>query len=290
MEMFGAVLTSNDALLLGAYDFHDYGIRLDSNSGGYIEERVKDLSKWAKFAHAQDKPLFVSEFGTGDFPESPADERPNSPDNVLAGIEFVIRATNAGVDGFNRWSFLNRGDLDGQWQFLDTSDVKHKKLLTDFAPHANSYFGLGLLSRFTSKHSAVLVTDVRVLSEKGRHGLLKEWQHVYCAAFRSPNGNITLAVVNDASEGYAVKLSWAGPRPAAKLFRYRFGKPQYNRADVKVNPEDGFAPAPGSGWTDLLPPKSLTIYSAYELRQGDAGIIFDERGRVCAIASPKHRI
>lgn len=275
VEMFGTALTPNDALLLGAYDFHDYGIRLDSGSGGYLEARVKDLSKWAKFAHAQNKPLFVSEFGTGDFPESPSDERPNNPENVLAAIEFVIRGANVGVDGFNRWSFLNRGDLDGQWQYVDTWDVKHKELLKDFAPHANSYFGLGLLSRFTSKHSAVLATDVRVPGENGRQGVMKQWQHVYCAAFRSPSGNVTLAVVNDASEGHVLKLSWAGVPPAARFFRYRYGKPQYNRADLKVNPEDGFAPAPRSGWTDLLPPKSLTIYSTYELRQGDAGIIFD---------------
>jgi len=31
-----------------------------------------------------------------------------------------VRGINAGVDGFNRWSFINRGDLDGQWQLLRT--------------------------------------------------------------------------------------------------------------------------------------------------------------------------
>jgi hypothetical protein len=269
MELFGAALKPEDALLLGAYDFHDYGIRLDSDSGGYIERQVGELSKWAKFAHAQDKPVFLSEFGTGDFPEPPTDRRPNSPEYVLAGSEFVIRAANAGVDGFNRWSFLNRGDLDGQWQYVDTWDVQHKKLLTDFTPHENSYFGLGLLSRFTSKHAAVLATNVSGARVKG-------WPHVYCAAFRSPNGNITLAVVNDAPVAFALTLSWAGAPPRARFFRYRFGEPQYDRVDVKVNPESGFAPAPGSGWMESLPPKSLTVYSTYELRQEDAGILFDD--------------
>lgn len=278
MEMFGAALKPEDALLLGAYDFHDYGIRLDPGSGGYIEGRVKDLSKWAEFADAQNKPVFISEFGTGDFPESPSDSRPSNPENVLAGIEFVIRTANAGVDGFNRWSFLNRGDLDGQWQYVDTWDVKHKKLLTDFTPHENNYFGLGLLSRFTSKHSAVLATNVSGAGGQGRERVSKGWQHVFCAAFRSPNGNITLAVVNDAPVAFVLKLAWTGSPPRSRFFRYSYGELEYNRVDVQVNPSSAFAPVPGGGWTDSLPAKSLTVYSTYELRQGDAGIVFDDSG------------
>ena len=69
---------------------------------------------------------------------------PSCPQSVLAASEAVIRLANAGVDGFNRWSFLNRGDLDGQWQFVDTWDPRQKKLLHDFPPHPNSYFCLGL--------------------------------------------------------------------------------------------------------------------------------------------------
>ena len=65
---------------------------------------------------------------------------PSCPQSVLAGSELVIRLANAGVDGFNRWSFLNRGDLDGQWQFVDTWDRREKKLLRDFPPHAEQLF------------------------------------------------------------------------------------------------------------------------------------------------------
>jgi hypothetical protein len=189
---------------------------------------------------------------------------------VLAGSELVLREANAGVDAFNRWSFLNRGDLDGQWQYLDTWDRKNKKLLTEFTPHPNSYFALGLLSRFTAKNSAVLATQVSRAQVKG-------WQRVFCAAFRSPKGNLTLAVVNDAPVGFALKIAWTGTPPAAKLYRYRYTEAERDRADVKVNPQSEFSPAPGSSaWQDALPPNSVTIYSTYQLNHEDPGVLVED--------------
>jgi hypothetical protein len=271
IEVFHSALKPEDETLVGSYDFHDYGIALDARSGGYIEKLVHNLSTLAKSAHEQAKPVFLSEFGSGNYPEPPRDPRPNNPESVLAGSEFVIRAANAGVDGFNRWSFLNRGDLDGQWQFIDTWDPEHKKLLTTFTPHPNSYFGLGLLSRFTAKYSAILASTVGDARMEG-------WQRVFCAAFRSPNGHISLFVINDAPVEFPVRLSWTGTPPAGKFFRYRYGKPQYDRVDIQLDPEPGFSPAPGSGWTDSLPPKSITLYSTYELRHDDPGILSEDSG------------
>jgi hypothetical protein len=268
VEVFHAALKSEDESLLGAYDFHDYNVRIDAHSDGYLEKQVRDISARTKLAHDQGKPLFMSEFGTIDFPLAPEDSSPNKPEAVLAASEFVIRDANAGVDGFNRWSFLNRGDQDGQWQFVDTWDPRHKTMLTEFTPHANSYFGVGLLSRFTAKHSAVLATNVSDARFKG-------WQRVFCAAFRSPNGNITLAVVNDAPVDFALKLSWAGTPPRGRFFRYRYTEQQFDRQDVKVDPVPGFPPAPGSAWTDSLLPNSLTIYTTYKLRHDDPGILVD---------------
>jgi hypothetical protein len=91
-------------------------------------------------------------------------------------------------------------------------------------------------------------------------------------------GNITLAVVNDAPVEFAMKLSWAATVPRARFFRYRCGEPQYDRVDVKVNPEPEFSPAPGRGWSDTLPPNSLTLYSTYELTHDDPGILVDDPG------------
>jgi hypothetical protein len=45
---------------------------------------------------------------------------------------------------------------------------------------------------------------------------------------------------------------------------------------VKVNPQREFSPASGSAvWQDSLPPNSLTIYSTYELKHDDPGILVD---------------
>jgi hypothetical protein len=269
MEVFTAALKPNDALLLEAYDFHDYSLKFDADGGDSMEKQVRDFSTWAKFGHDQGKPVFITEFGSASYPALSEDPRPNSPESVLAASEFVIRAANAGVDGFNRWSFLNRGDLDGQWQYVDTWDAKHKKLQTEFKPHANNYFSVGLLSRFTAKNSAVLAVNVS-------DGRVRGIQHVFCAAFRSPNGNVTLAVVNDGPVEFALKLSWAAMPARARFYRYRYGKPQYDRADVVVDPEPDFSPEPGGPWSDTLPPNSLTIYSTYKLKHDDPGILVDD--------------
>jgi hypothetical protein len=261
-------ISRDDTLLLEAYDFHDYSIKIDSDSGGYLQKQVRDVIGWTRFAHAQNKPVFFTEFGSTDYFPGSHDPRPDRPQPVLAASEFMIRDANAGVDGFNRWSFLNRGDLDGEWQFVDTWDTKHSKLLADFTPHANSYFGLGLLSRFTAKHSDVLASNV---SADPINGL----QRVFCAAFRSPDGNITLAVVNDAPVEFALTLSWSPKLPHQRFFRYRYGKQQYDRDNVNVDPEPAFSPAAGTGWSDSLPPNSLTIYSTYQLKNDDPGILVD---------------
>jgi hypothetical protein len=255
--------------LLGAYDFHDYDADFDFRTGGHIAAQERNTAVWAKFAHDQGKPLFLSEFGTMAYGWRPDKPGPTSPQSVLAGSELVLREANAGVDGFNRWSFLNRGDLDGQWQFVDTWDRENKKLLSEFTPHANSYFALGLLSRFTAKNSAVLAIQVGSAQVKG-------WQRVFCAAFRSPKGNLTVAVVNDAPVEFAAKLTWAGTPPAGKFYRYRYSEAERDRADVKINPQQEFSPSAGSAsWQDRLPPNSLTIYSNYELSHEDPGIMVE---------------
>ena len=129
------------------------------------------------------------------------------------------------------------------------------------------YFCLGLLSRFTAKHSAVLGSRV----EGGR---LADWQRVCCAALRSPHGNLTLAVVNDAPLEFDLKLAVRGLTQPTRLWRYRFGEAERDRADVKVDPQKEFSPGPAmDGLPDKLPPNSLTIYSTYNLAHDARGVI-----------------
>ena len=252
---------------LGAYDFHDYEADFDFRTKGHIAGQERNAATWVKLGRSQGKPIFLSEFGTMAYGWVPDKPGPGCPQSVLAGAELVIRLANAGVDAFNRWSFLNRGDLDGQWQYVDTWDRQNKRLLTDFPPHPNSYFCLGLLSRFTAKNSAVLLTRVQ-------GGMVDEWQRVFCAAFRSPQGNLTLAVVNDAPADFNLKLAVQGLAQTARLWRYRYGEAERERADVKVNPQQAFTlDAPANKLQDTLPPNSLTIYSTYKLEHDAPGVI-----------------
>jgi hypothetical protein len=140
-------------------------------------------------------------------------------------------------------------------------------LLADFPPHANSYFCLGLLSRFTAKNSAVLATRVA-------GGKLGEWQRVFCAAFRSPQGNLTLALLNDGPADFELKLALPGLPKPARFYRYRYGEAEYDRADVRISPQLEFSPGAGAAqWQDTLPRRSLTLYSTYRLEHEMPGVI-----------------
>jgi hypothetical protein len=255
--------------LLGAYDFHDYGADFDIRTRGHITRQAQNAAAWVQRGHAEGKPVFLSEFGTMAYGWLPDKPGPSCPQSVLAGSELVIRLANVGIDAFNRWSFLNRGDLDGQWQLVDTWDPREKKLLKEFTPHPNSYFCLGLLGRFTAKKSAVLNSRVE-------GGKLAEWQRVFCAAFRSPGGKLTLAVVNDAPQGLPMQLAMEGLPKPIRLCRYRYGEAERDRADVQVTPQKEFSLSPAAAtMQDTLPATSLTIYSEFRLEHDAPGVIVE---------------
>ena len=168
--------------LLGAYDFHSYDENFDwLKPQGGMARLDRNTTAWTTWAHKQGKPFFMSEFGTMANGWGADHPGPASFASVLKDCELVVRRLNSGVDGFNRWSFLNRGDLDGQWQFLETWDRKNKKMLATYTPQANTYFALGLLSRFTAKHSAVLATTVE-------GGKLEGWPRSVCRRSAKSSG------------------------------------------------------------------------------------------------------
>ncbi len=283
--------------LLGALDFHSYDenfdwlgkrqmARIDTNTGEWqlvpsvapwpMKQMIqfdKNTADWASWAHQNHKPFFMSEFGTlanGLRTDQPG---PDCYQSALKDAEWIVRRINEGVDGFNRWSFLNRGDLDGQWQFIDTWDRKNQKLLTAYAPHPNTYFVLGLLTRFTAKHSAVLACAV----DGGRVG---EWPRVFAAMLRSPQGKLTLAVVNDAPTGMDVNFQLRSLASGVILHRYAVSAKDRDRADLLIDPRGQFALSPtGAAFQDRLEPMSVTVYSTYNLAHGTDGVIADEAGK-----------
>jgi len=247
---------------VGAYDLHDYYHGFDwkeSGNRGRLTNHVAMMKAWANWAHQQDKPLFLSEYGS--FMGYPPFL------TALRDAEMVVRDLSAGVDGFNRWSFLNRGDLDGQWQLLQTWDAKNSKLLNGFSPYPNAYYFIGLLSRFTAKHSTVLSCGVQ-------GGTIAPHQRVFAAALRSPNGNLTVAVVNDAPREWDAAIGFQAAGSEIRLHKYCVSQADKDRAEIAVDPKAEFHITTANPvLKDRLAPESLTIYTTYQLKHSEPGVV-----------------
>jgi hypothetical protein len=261
-----------------AYSFHDYVTVFDwwedvlfpypmPSLGAYFDE----LGPWKKAARADgDKPLFLAEHGT--FMQGfERDARgPGHYLSLLKDVQFVLRGTNAGVDAFNRWSFINRGDLDGQWQMIDTWDRKEKRLLPQITPHPNSYFLYGLLTRFVARHSRVARTDVA----GGRDAAFRR---LFAAAYESPKGVPTLVLTNDGDDDVPVRLHVKGLRGPATLHRYAVTRQAKDRSDVVVEPlASRSLSGAKAGLADVVPAKSVVVWSGYRLAMADKGVVRDE--------------
>lgn len=248
---------------VGAYDLHDYYHDFDWKEGqqGKLARHVELVARFADWAHRQDKPFFLSEyscFGTVGLPLAVRD------------AEMVIRDLSVGVDGFNRWSFLNVGNLDGQWQLLQTWDAANNKLLNTFTPYPNTYYFTGMLSRYTAKHSTVL-------SSRVEGGVTDPHQRVYAAALRSPKGQFTLLVVNDAGRLWDADVSLRALGSTSRFYRYDISQADRDRNDLTINPNAEFLVSEAApGFHDTLKPESLTIYSTYRLSHTEPGITDDQ--------------
>jgi len=244
---------------VGAFDVHEYSPKFDwLPPNGQMTSHVQRVKAYADAAHQQGKPLFIAELGTlGGLA-------------ALNDAEQIIRDIPAGVDGFNRWSFINRGDLDGQWQLLQTWDSPNKKLLDVYTPHPNAYYVLGLLSRFTAQHSTVLACNVA-------GGIIELHQRVFAAFLRSPKGNLTLAVVNDADRAWDAAVAFHAVAAKTRLYRYDVSKADKDRTDLVISPKAEFVVTrSASSFRDKIAPESLTIYTTYRLEPSAPGIIAEE--------------
>ena len=252
---------------IGAYDVHSYMSKFDGekeNAYTLTQAEVR-LSKWAAWAHARNKPLFLSEVGTQTYGWGYSNPNPDSYKSSLKDASLIVRALRAGVDGVNRWSFINRGDLDGQWQLIDTWDIAHSKLLPVFTPHPNSYYMIGLLTRFVAKYSAVLANAVE-------GGADQNGQQVFVAALRSPGGQHTYVFVNDAEAGWEAEIHLSGLTKRMRLYRYRMAPEQKDKLDVILGPDKEHEVSPQqSSFKEALPARSIVVYSTYHFQTNDSG-------------------
>ncbi len=256
--------------LIGAYDLHSYYARFDwHKAGGYaLADAEQRLAGWRRWADERGKPLFLSELGTMIYGWGGANPGPATFEAAIKDAELVVRGLGAGVEGFNRWSFVNRGDLDGHWQMIDTWDPQKKTLLSEFPPKPDAYFVYGLICRLAAKHSQVLACETR-------GGRLDGLPRVFAAALRSPGGNLTWIMVNDAPQPWSAHCELAGGGPK-RLYKYRVSIADRDKPGLRIDPAGPIElPGPQGALDEVLPPLSLTILSSYERRHGDAGVIGD---------------
>lgn len=250
---------------VGAIDFHSYDAVFDSMGGGTkLSEAEKYLAGWAKWAHDRNKALFLSELGTMGYGWGHDDLAPASYESGLKNASLVVRAINAGVDGFNRWSFTNRGDLDGAWQLVRTWDIEDNKLLDVFAPQPNAFYQYGMLTRFFPKHSGVLATKVDAPFEP-------EDRKLVATALRSPKGGTTILVVNENYHPVDVTIDLNDMTRPTKLQRYAFTTAERDKVNVEIKPERTFEVS--GTLTDHIEPTSIVVYSTYNLNSSGPGLI-----------------
>jgi len=248
--------------LIGAYDVHSYYARPAWHDGeGYpMTQGLSHLADWIGWAHGRGKPLFLSEVGSMTFGWGGTDPGPGSYLANLQNAALIVEALRLGVDGVNRWSFVNRGNLDGQWQLVDTWDPVANRRLDRPVPHANAYAMFGMVSRFIAPRSSILGTTIV-------GGVVDGLPRVHAVALRSPRGAITVVIVNDGPEALEAMLEMPADRP---LFVYRVTEASRDRGDVRLEPAS--VEAAGGAFRLDLPPRSIATVSSYRLGFEDLGI------------------
>ncbi len=237
---------------IGAYDIHSYH--------GMDQEKQKILAEWAKWAKEKNKPMFLSEMGNMNLGWEGSNSGPKSFDAALSNLETILRGMDVGVHAFNRWSFTNRGDLDGQWQLIRTWDIENKKYLKEVVAEPVAYYGYGIITRFNAKNSKVIETKVN------------GGQDILCQTIESPSGELTIYILNKNDKKVSVDLQINGNNET-KLYLYQVTEPILKEKDFKLNPIKSYSQLKDKVITVQLPPKSISTLSQFNLNDDDFGII-----------------
>jgi len=238
-----------------------------------ISDFINYLKVWEDGARLQgNKPFFFTEMGTmanGFGGDNPGVAMYKS---LLKDVQLVLRFSQIGIDGFARWNFVNRGNLDGPWQMVDTWDQEKNSLLPsgNYAPHANNYYMWGLLTRFTSKGSEIIKTDV----SGGNDG---KFQRVFSTTYRSPkNKNYSVFITNDSEQEYETTVS-LNKLLGKKFFKYEINEKEHmDRTDININTGETFELSGAAEEIRInLKPKSIILLTTFDLQKTENGIIED---------------
>jgi hypothetical protein len=243
---------------IGAYDIHSY------QGVGSKEQQV--LSLWAAWAHQHGKPFFLSEMGNMKLGWGGSDPGPSTFAAALSNAETILRGIRAGVDGFNRWSLVNRGDLDGQWQLVRTWDIATKRYYDDVTPEPVAYYGYGILTRFLSKYSALLADEVKGASDG----------EFLTVTMKSPGGNLTTCLLNLAQTPITVGVLYEGLQAAREVYTYQAEERTVSAASYRMEPlRHRSAGTAATELEEMLPARSITVLSTIALRHTDNGLVAD---------------
>jgi hypothetical protein len=251
MPPFDASKIDFDAYI-GAYDIHSYD--------GINKEREKIVAAWSNWAHDHNKPFFISEIGNLSLGWGDSNSGPKSFAASLSNASDIIKGLNLGVDAFNRWSFVNRGDLDGQWQLIRTYDIENKKYLSKIVPENEAYFGYAMITRFLGKYASVIGLENQKLPDG-----------IEVAALKNTDGAMTIIILNHKNEPVNLQLNLKNTSGKNILFKYQVTKSLLSDTNFRLESSGTFTK---NDFTINLLPESITVCTSYNLKHIDNGLIF----------------
>jgi hypothetical protein len=237
---------------IGAYDIHSYQ--------GVDTEKEDIIRKWAEWAKMHNKPIFLSEMGDMKLGWGDKNPGPKSFKAALSNAETILRGMDAGVSAFNRWSFTNRGDLDGQWQLIRTWDMDNRKYLRQVEIEPEAYYGFGIITRFIVKHSEIVSSKI----EGG--------QEILSQTVKSPAGLLTTYILNKGDSIVNINLKIIG-RADQDFYVYRVTESEITDPGYRMESIQHFTLPSSELMNITIPSKCICTISQYNLKYEDAGKI-----------------
>ena len=233
---------------IGAYDIHSYQ--------GMDDKKQHILEQWADWANKHGKPLFLSELGDMRIGWKDTNPGPKSFEASLSNAESILRGLAAGVGAFNRWSFTNRGDLDGQWQLIRTWDIENQKYYDKVDIEPAAFYGYGIITRFFSKNSSVVytepVSDTTILSQ----------------TIKNQKGEITCYILNKSDKEQSVSLSISGSFNK-NFFLYKVTGDDVLKPDFRLDPSPVITLRDKKEIVLKLPSKSICTLTNMHVRHDE---------------------
>jgi alpha-glucosidase len=227
---------------IGAYDIHSYQ--------GIDQAKEKIVGDWVAWARKHGKPMFLTEIGDMRLGWKDSNPGPKSFAAALSNAESILRGLNAGAGAFNRWSFTNRGDLDGQWQLIRTWDIKNKRYLDEIEVEPAAFYGYGIITRFCAKHSWVVKTDPVKNPE------------VLSQTLKSPDGMLTTYILNKSNATQRVSINLSGVAKK-KFYLYIATEQEVAKPGFKLKPVSEMVIKDGKNMILELPGNSINALTNY---------------------------